>query len=148
MNESVERWLAFARQDLRMAELALAEGIFNQVCFHAQQGAEKAIKGWLDSQGRIPPRTHRMADLLALLPSGSLGEEQDALLLLDRFYIPTRYPDALPGALPDGLPGQAEAVEALALARAVLTRIDEELHEPQDEPPDPGRARPHADRPT
>ena len=64
MNEAVERWLAFARQDLRMAELAFAEGIYNQTCFHAQQCVEKVIKGWLEQQGRTPPRTHRMADLL------------------------------------------------------------------------------------
>ena len=37
MNGAIERWLVFAREDLCMAELALAEGIFNQVCFHAQQ---------------------------------------------------------------------------------------------------------------
>jgi HEPN domain-containing protein len=48
MNEITERWLAFAREDLRMAELALAEDIYNQVCFHAQQCVEKAIKGWLE----------------------------------------------------------------------------------------------------
>ena len=62
-----------------MAELALAEGIFNQVCFHAQQCVEKAIKGWLEQQGRIPPRTHRMADLLTLLPPELMGELSDAL---------------------------------------------------------------------
>jgi HEPN domain-containing protein len=56
MNGAIERWLAFAREDLRMAELALPEGLFNQVCFHAQQCVEKAIKGWLEQQGRIPPQ--------------------------------------------------------------------------------------------
>jgi HEPN domain-containing protein len=55
MNEALERWLAFAREDLRMAELALAEGIFNQACFHAQQCVEKVIKGWLEQQGQAPP---------------------------------------------------------------------------------------------
>ena len=45
MSGASERWLAFAREDLRMAELALSESIFNQVCFHAQQCVEKAIKG-------------------------------------------------------------------------------------------------------
>ena len=50
MNEAVNRWLVFAREDLRMAELALAEGIFNQVCFHAQQCVEKAIKSWLNNK--------------------------------------------------------------------------------------------------
>jgi HEPN domain-containing protein len=45
MNEAAEQWLAFAHQDLRMAEMALAEGIYNQTCFHAQQCVEKVIKG-------------------------------------------------------------------------------------------------------
>lgn len=33
-------------------------------------------------------------------------------MLLDRFYIPSRYPDALPGTLPDGLPSRDDAKEA------------------------------------
>ena len=123
MNEAVEHWLTFARQDLRMAELALSEGIYNQVCFHSQQCVEKAIKGWLEQQGQTPPRTHRMADLLALLPSELLDELGGALGLLDRLYIPTRYPDALPGMLPDGMPGERDAREALDLARQALERI-------------------------
>jgi HEPN domain-containing protein len=124
MSEAIDRWLMFAREDLRMAELALAEGIFNQACFHAQQCAEKAIKGWLEQQGHIPPRTHRMADLLMLLPPGLMGELNDAIRLLDRFYLPTRYPDVLPGVLPGGMPILQDAEEALDLARAVLRRVE------------------------
>ena len=124
MNEATEQWLALARQDLRMAELAFAEGIYNQVCFHAQQCAEKAIKGWLEQGGQTPPRTHRMADLLTLLPSNLMGELSDALGLLDRFYIPTRYPDALPGMLPEGLPGPQDAQEALDVAKQALERVE------------------------
>lgn len=124
MNEAIDRWLVFAREDLRMAELALAEGIFNQVCFHAQQCVEKAIKGWLEQQGRAPPRTHRMADLLVLLPPDLMGDLGDALRLLDRFYISTRYPDALPGVLPGGMPRQRDAQEALDLARSALQRVE------------------------
>ena len=37
MHERAERWLAFARGDLRMAEMARAEALWNQVCFHAKQ---------------------------------------------------------------------------------------------------------------
>ena len=127
MNEPSERWLAFAREDLRMAELALSEGIFNQVCFHAQQCVEKAIKGWLEAQGQSPPRTHRMADLLMLVSPDLMGEIYDALLLLDRFYIPTRYPDALPGMLAEGMPGQRDAQEALDVARRALERVERAL---------------------
>ena len=66
MNEEHERWLAFACDDLRMAELALGEALYNQVCFHCQQCAEKAVKGLLVHQGFAPPRTHRLGDLLRL----------------------------------------------------------------------------------
>lgn len=43
-NEARSRWQYFAHQDLQMAELALNEGIFNQVCFHSQQCVESASK--------------------------------------------------------------------------------------------------------
>jgi HEPN domain-containing protein len=132
MNASAERWFTFASQDLRVAELALTEGIFNQVCFHAQQCAEKAIKGWLESQGRAAPRTHRMADLLPLLPPKLLGTLARRVLLLDAFYIPTRYPDALPGLLIDGLPDEADAREALAVAGMLLDCIGDSLEEESD----------------
>ena len=127
MNAAHEPWLTFAREDLRMAELALADGIFNQVCFHAQQCVEKAIKAFLESQGQASPRTHRMADLLGLLPPDLLSGLRPALLLLDRFYIPTRYPDALPGMLPLGAPSQADAEEALDVARSALIQITQVL---------------------
>jgi HEPN domain-containing protein len=127
MSGASEHWLAFAREDLRMAELALSEGIFNQVCFHAQQCVEKAIKGWLEEQGQTTPRTHRMADLLALLPPDLMGELTDVLLLLDRFYIPTRYPDALPGMLAEGMPGQRDAQEALDVAQRALECVEHAL---------------------
>ena len=57
MSEARERWLAFAHEDLRVAEIALPEGLFNQVCFHSQQCVEKALKAlhrqlrWLGSEG-------------------------------------------------------------------------------------------------
>ena len=129
MNAAAERWLTFAQQDLRIAELAMTEGIFNQVCFHAQQCAEKAIKGWLESQSRAAPRTHRMADLLPLLPPQLLAAFARRVLLLDAFYIPTWYPDALPGLLVDGLPGEADAQEAFDVACTLLNRITDSLQE-------------------
>lgn len=58
MQSDEQRWLNFAREDLRVAELALEEEIFNQVCFHCQQSAEKSLKRLLVRQGKTPPRTH------------------------------------------------------------------------------------------
>jgi HEPN domain-containing protein len=123
MSEMADHWLIFAREDLRVAEVVLDEGIYNQVCFHAQQCVEKALKGALARQGCMPPRTHSITDLLGLFPPEWLADLRADLVGLDDFYIPTRYPDALPGVLPDDLPGRAEAEEALGLARAVLERM-------------------------
>lgn len=125
MNEAVERWLTFADEDLQVAEIVLKEDIYNQVCFHAHQSVEKALKGALAHHGnRTPPRTHAIADLLRLLPSEWLAELRTELTeKMDDYYIPTRYPDALPGTLPQGLPGKTEAEEALALARRVMDEV-------------------------
>jgi len=123
MNENAERWLSFAREDLRVAEVVLKEEIYNQTCFHAQQCVEKALKGALARQGQTPPRTHAIADLLELIPADWLSDLRDDLRGLDDYYIPTRYPDALPGTLPEGLPGLTEAEEAVSLARIALERL-------------------------
>ena len=124
MNEAAERRLTFAREDLRVAEVVLAEGVYNQVCFHAQQCVEKALKAMLVGLGLAPPRLHSITDLLSLFPPDYLAELRDDLVELDNYYIPTRCPDALPGSLPEGLPGESEAEEALRLAQILLARMD------------------------
>lgn len=123
MNAEVERWLRFSREDLQVAELAMQANIYNQVCFHAQQCTEKAIKGLLLLQSKTPPRTHRLGDLLSLLEPNPFILSSLEIQLLDRFYIPTRYPDVLPGALPEGLPERNDAEEALVIARRVLETV-------------------------
>jgi HEPN domain-containing protein len=42
------------------------------------------------------------------------------LKLLDEFYLPTRYPDAIPGGLGAGLPSTEDAQRALRAATAIL----------------------------
>ncbi len=123
MNSVGDRWLEFAGQDLQMAELALTDGIYNQVCFHSQQCVEKCLKGLIANQGKTPPRTHSIVDLLGLLPPEYLTDLREDLDQMDIYYIPTRYPDALPGSLAEGLPGKTEAQEAIALARACWQRV-------------------------
>lgn len=131
MNAAGERWLQFAHEDLRMAELAMTEELYNQVCFHCQQCAEKVLKGILAHQGRAPPRTHRLGDLLGLLGPNPLAAIASEVQLLDRFYIPTRYPDALPGALPEGLPSADDAQEALTVIRRLLDVVTAFLAQPK-----------------
>jgi len=64
-----------------------------------------------------------MADLLRLLDPNPFEDINVELLLLDRFYIPIRYPDALPGSLPDGMPNKKDAADTLTTARQLLERV-------------------------
>ena len=124
MNESARRWLAFADEDLQVAELTFRSSLWNQVCFHSHQCAEKSRKkAFMAERGGSPPRTHRLTDLLTLLEIPALDELAHELRSLEGFYIPTRYPDALPGTLPEALPGEQEAQEALTAARRVSEAI-------------------------
>ena len=123
LNEA-KRWLSFAEEDLRVAELAMQASIYNQACFHAQQCVEKCLKALFVVRDEVAPKTHAISKLLALLKEHPFTDLESSLILLDRFYIPTRYPDALPGTLPEGLPAEKDAREALRLAQEVykLTR--------------------------
>jgi len=117
---AAERWLRFAKEDLRMAELARQDGLHAQACFHAQQVAEKAIKGYLKMIGRQVPRTHSIVDLARLaakekLPRGLARR----LSALDAFYLTTRYPDAVPSD--KDRPGREQSAEALKLANEIMS---------------------------
>ena len=124
MNGNAEEWLFFARQDIRVAELALGDEIYHQVCFHGQQCVEKALKATLVHLGQNPPRVHSIADLLDLLPTDFVESLPEQLVRFDLFYIPTRYPDAFPGSLPDGLPSKKQAVDALDWAKQTLSTVE------------------------
>jgi HEPN domain-containing protein len=127
MKPEYENWLDFAADDLKMAQLALGEELYNQVCFHAEQCVEKTLKAIYIHQKKSYPRTHKLADLLSHLPKKEFKDLPEQIIDLDRFYIPTRYPDALPGSLIDSLPSENDAREALETAEIVFKRIRDKM---------------------
>ncbi len=106
-----EDWFELAEEDRRVAEWAFQEGIYNQVCFHAQQGAEKMLKGFLRWHNQNIPKTHSLLEILSrCIDSDQTMEElRDDCRKLQAYYMPTRYPDALPGSLPEALPTENDA---------------------------------------
>jgi len=83
--------------------------------FHAQQAAEKALKGYLVSLGvERPPRTHDLLVLAGMIKQrgGSPPPESD-LRVLNQHGVASRYPPAPP-------PTEAEAERALAMAEEVV----------------------------
>lgn len=89
-------WLRHAESDLALANLALEheEILTEQVCFHAQQCVEKALKAvLLVRQQRFPP-VHDLEQLLEVARQAhiALPAWSDDLLDLTPYAVETRYP--------------------------------------------------------
>lgn len=66
-------WLRHAYSDLALAGITpLPQVLLEQLCFHAQQAAEKALKGILVACNVAVPRTHNLRTLFDLLPADLL----------------------------------------------------------------------------
>ena len=74
MPELVQTWLEHAHSDLNLGRAALhTRGVLPEdACFHAQQCAEKALKGLLTARSAAFPRTHVIETLLDLLKVNGL----------------------------------------------------------------------------
>jgi HEPN domain-containing protein len=70
------------------------ESHHDEVCFHAQQSAEKYLKALLEELGQPVPRTHILEDLvLALTPfHPGLKSLRRGAKFLTRYAVETRYP--------------------------------------------------------
>ncbi len=129
-NESrYEHWLSFAEEDLNSAKALLEVGIYNQVCFHAQQVVEKSLKAFLKNKGINLPKTHNLFELIELCvkESKKFSQVKTDCQYLSRFYLSTRYPDAFVGSLLEGLPDEDDAKKAINRAGEVFKFVKELL---------------------
>ena len=123
-NADWQKWLKFSDEDLRAADATLGEGVFSAACFHAQQAVEKAIKAILLTKTGKVPKQHSILRLTEMSEDRELFEKhKENLEFLDKFYVPTRYPDALPGSLPEGLPEREDAEKAVESAKEVVESV-------------------------
>ncbi len=131
LDADARRWVLQAEDDLQAAHALIAAGKFAQAAFLAQQAGEKALKGlWIRLD--LDPWGHSVARLIKDLPGeagGSLHHLLDAALLLDKLYIPTRYPDALAELTPSQAYTRAEALAAVDHARTILTAVQNMLED-------------------
>ncbi len=121
----VREWAAHADDDLRVARhtLDLLDNCpYRLVAYHAQQCAEKYLKGYLVLRGVDFPYTHNIARLLELCAEhASWSEELNDAEELTPFAITVRYPG-------DDEPVQeAEAQRAVEIAMCVRERVRKAL---------------------
>ena len=91
---SAEDWLRYAKSDLELARIEKPEGVLlENLCFHAQQAAEKTLKAVLISLEIDFPRTHNIRTLLDLLPEGvDIPQEVEEGAILTDYAVESRYP--------------------------------------------------------
>ncbi|OHB63669.1 MAG: DNA-binding protein [Planctomycetes bacterium RBG_13_62_9] len=121
-------WLAQAQKDLRHAIDAAEDGHFEWACFSAQQGAEKAVKAvYLSLHGE--GWGHSVLKLLeGLADRASISESLfDAARVLDKHYIPTRYPNGFDQGFPGDYYTAKEAGEAIEYARQIIGHCEDLL---------------------
>jgi len=118
--QETKNWLEIAKKDLEADHQLLSKDEFSaQVCFFAQQAAEKAIKGFLVWQQLRFKKEHDIRYLgnIALQKDNSLQSVIDEAATLSPFAVTFRYP----GESVD--PSVEDAKEALAIARKVLDAV-------------------------
>jgi HEPN domain-containing protein len=97
------RWLRTADEDLDVAKVLHDQEKFSHSCFSSQQAAEKAVKAlWYACGG--DPWGHSIQKLIQEIPDDSFRGGVEQLIeigaFLDKYYIPTRYPNGLPDLTP------------------------------------------------
>ncbi len=95
--EDAREWVRRARSDLTLAR-GKRKGVYlEDLCFHAQQAAEKAIKALLIRHEIKFPYVHDLAALLILLEKVTVVPDSiRQAARLTRFAVQTRYPGTAP----------------------------------------------------
>lgn len=121
--DDAREWIRRARSNLSQAKggIQLPEVCLEDLCFQAQQAAEKAMKGMLVALRVRFPYTHDLADLLSLIEQAeqTIPEQIREAARLSDYAVEARYP------------GLAEPVtreeyeEAVSIAEAVMRWAEE-----------------------
>lgn len=114
-------WLGEARAEFRAAQDLFRHQHWAWCCFTAQQAAEKALKALCDYL-RILQFGHNLNLLLeAVEQFTSIPEPvRTASARLNRYYIPTRYPNAFDRGVPADQFFEPDARQALEDAEEVI----------------------------
>jgi HEPN domain-containing protein len=114
-------WLDQAKANLEHAVHSVEAGDYAWACFAAQQAAEMAAKGLHMKIGQIA-WGHSVVDLFEALPAQVRPDKGflEKMKILDKYYIPTRYPNAHPRGPAHRYYTEKEAEEAIALAKEAL----------------------------
>ncbi len=95
---NAEEWFKKAEDDALSVRAILKEGAPSTACFLSQQLAEKYLKGLLVFHNKPFPKIHDLIELESLLipVEKNIQNIHTDLVVLNRYYIETRYPGDYP----------------------------------------------------
>ena len=129
--ETATRWLRQAEHDLTIAQNHCKQGNHSDACFMAEQASQKALKAFLIAQGQRSVPIHSVAQL-AERCAGFHSDFKKLIApgrVLDQYYIPTRYPDALaPPAVPFESYTEEQSQKAVNAAEAIYSLAAKKLN--------------------
>ena len=113
MQEDIEAWIDQAEEDLAIAKYNIDGNFYDDVCFHAQQCAEKALKAVYIKKFKELRKIH---DVQLLAQKVEAPQEIiDIGDILNPYYIVSRYPVSEESKL-----GKEDAEDAIKKAEKVL----------------------------
>jgi len=120
------RWLDQAEHNLEVAKNNFKSLFYSDACFMAEQTAQVALKAFIIYHRKRYISEHSIQEL-AKISSGYDKRFEDLIeagKIIDRYYIPTRYPDALAKpAVPYKTYMEKDAQEAICLVEKIIKLV-------------------------
>jgi HEPN domain-containing protein len=125
VSEEANRWLSQALRDLDDARFSMDGQRYNLACFLAQQSAEKALNGCFFFRGAESVWGHSVAELCNNCGDfdRDFSELNKSAASLDKYYIPTRYPNGLPGGIPADAFLREDAELSIKISQQVIDTV-------------------------
>ncbi len=121
MAERSRDWFRQAVHDLDHARSARANTHHDWACFAAQQAAEKALKALAARLGGEAWGHSLLAMITELARAdGEIASQRENAIRLDRYYIPTRYPNGFDQGAPVDYFLDSDSREAIAHAEQII----------------------------
>lgn len=114
-------WIEQAKGEFKAARDLFTTTNYAWCCFACHQASEKALKAILEHFG-APTIGHNLLALLNEISKYTTIPKniENACRILNRYYIPTRYPNAFPSGAPINMFNEDDAKESLQYAELVI----------------------------
>ena len=95
MKKVTEKWVSFAKEDLKAAGILFKSKFYKGCFYHCHQAIEKFLKALIITKKKKIRKTHDLADLLKESGAKYTEEILEFIHRLNPYYHPIRYPDVV-----------------------------------------------------